>query len=149
MTQADVNLERIRQEKAAAYTGGNQSQTPDHVIEIESVDHFNEIVNTYQNNLIIVDFWAPWCGPCRTFAPAFSALQKEFDKKGVIFTKLNVDQLPEISAQFGIQGIPTTMFIKGKKIVHHQVGMAPKPQFAQIIESVLNKINQTKHNSPQ
>lgn len=141
MTETDVNLERIRHEKAAAIIGEKEVETPNHVVEIESVDHFNELVNTHFNNLIIVDFWAPWCGPCRAFAPAFSALQKEYHAKGVIFTKLNVDQLPEISAQFGIQGIPTTMFIKGKKIVHHQVGMAPKPQFAQIIDTVLKKAN--------
>ncbi len=133
----DKELEKIRFRKMKEMM--TTKQLPDNVVNISSVDHFNEIVNDYKESITIVDFWAPWCGPCRAFAPAFESLQQEYKTKGVIFAKLNVDELGEIAQQFQVSGIPTTLFIKNKKLVHRQVGMAPKDQFAKIIDSVLEK----------
>ncbi|UYP48215.1 Thiol-disulfide oxidoreductase ResA [Candidatus Lokiarchaeum ossiferum] len=133
----DKELELIRRKKMIEMM--TTKQLPDSVVNISSVDHFNEIVNDYIDNIIIVDFWAAWCGPCKAFAPAFEALQKEFKSKGVIFAKLNVDDLGQIAQQFQVSGIPTTLFIKNKKLVHRQVGMAPKAQFASIIDTVIKK----------
>ena len=78
-------------------------------------------------------------GPCKAFAPAFTALQAEFKNKRVIFTKLNVDHHQDIAQQFGVSGIPTTIFIKGKKLVHRQVGMMPKAQFGSLIDDIIRK----------
>ena len=138
----DNEIEAIRQKKMADMV--NKVALPENVINVESVDHFNTIVNDYKDSLIIVDMWAPWCGPCKAFGPAFEALQKEYLKaeKNVVFSKLNVDNHGSIAQQFQVTGIPTTLFIKGKKLVHRQVGMAPKAQFAQIIESVQKKISE-------
>ena len=133
----DKELEKIRLRKMKEMM--TTKQLPDNVVNISSVDHFNEIVNDYKESITIVDFWAPWCGPCRAFAPAFESLQQEYKTNGVIFAKLNVDELGEIAQQFQVSGIPTTLFIKNKKLVHRQVGMAPKDQFAKIIDSVLEK----------
>jgi len=136
----DNEIEAIRQKKMADMV--NKTPLPENVVNIESVDHFNQVVNDYQDSLIIVDFWAEWCGPCKSFGPHFEALQKENFQAGsnIIFSKLNVDHHQSIAQQFQVSGIPTTLFIKGKKLVHRQVGMAPKAQFAQIIESVQKKI---------
>lgn len=120
----------------------SQKTIPNQVIDINGVDHFNQLVNDFQDSLIIVDNWAEWCGPCRAFAPVYDELQKEYASKNVIFAKLNVDHHQDIAAQFQVTGIPTTLFIHNKKLVHRQVGMAPKPQFAQIIDAVLSKIKQ-------
>jgi thioredoxin len=143
-TTEDEVLNDIRKKKMDDLANANINllpNIPNEVIEIHSVEHFNQIVHDFKDQIIIVDFWAEWCGPCRAFAPSFKSLQHEYHPKGVVFTKLNVDHFPQISGQFNIQGIPTTMFIHQKKVVHHQVGMLPKPAFAQVIDAVLKKKN--------
>jgi thioredoxin 1 len=134
----EADLEAIRMAKMREMMQP-KAEIPNEVVEITSVDHFNQLVNNFKDHIIITDFWAQWCGPCRSFAPAFKALQKEFHSKGVIFTKLNVDHHQSIAQQFGVSGIPTTIFIKNKKLVHRQVGMLPKAQFGSVIDSVIKK----------
>ncbi len=74
---------------------------------------------------VLVDFWAAWCGPCRMVAPAVEELAEEL--KGTIkVAKLNVDEQPELAAQFGIMSIPTLMVFKNGKIANKQVGVVPK-----------------------
>ena len=136
----DEELNAIRHKKMADMMGKDAAPAfPTEVINIATVDQFNELVNNHKEDLIIVDFWAEWCGPCKSFAPAFEALQKEFISQRVLFCKLNVDQNQAIAQQFQVSGIPTTLFIRGKKLVHRQVGMTPKNQFAQIVNSVIKK----------
>ncbi len=107
------------------------------VINISSVDGFNQIVNTYKENLILVDFWADWCAPCKSFAPIFQKVQKEYYQKGVIFAKLNTEQLPAVAEEFGIQGIPTLIIIRNNKGLKKQVGALNGQQLRQLIEKYL------------
>ena len=74
---------------------------------------------------VIVDFWAPWCGPCKMIAPTVEELAKEYDGKALV-AKVNTDDDPIWASRFGIQGIPTLIFFKGGKEVGRQVGMAPR-----------------------
>jgi thioredoxin 1 len=83
---------------------------------------------------VLVDFWAPWCGPCRQLAPTIDELAKELAGK-IEVVKCNVDENPEIPSKFMVRGIPTLMIFKGGKVVDTKVGSLPK---SALIEWVKN-----------
>lgn len=75
---------------------------------------------------VIVDFWAPWCGPCKMIAPVLEEIAKMHDGK-LIVAKVNTDENPEWAMHFGVQGIPTLFFVEQGKVVDRLVGAAPPP----------------------
>lgn len=77
------------------------------------------------NRLAAVDFWAPWCGPCKMMGPTFEAVSKAYSGK-VAFGKVNVDDSQDIAASFGVMSIPTILFFKSGQVVHTTVGAVPK-----------------------
>jgi len=83
--------------------------------------------------LTVVDFWAPWCGPCLAIGPTIEALAKEYDGK-VKIGKINVDENPNVSINYGVTSIPCILFIKNGQVVDKQVGAAPKPVFDKKIQ---------------
>ncbi len=85
---------------------------------------------------VLVDFWATWCGPCRSISPIVEELAKEFSGK-VKVTKLNVDESPATPAQYGVRGIPTLILFKGGKIFDQIVGAVPKTRLKALIEKAL------------
>ncbi len=107
------------------------------IIHIDSAEQLNELVHKHTEKLIIIDFWAEWCGPCQQFMPIFQELQKEYQNKKVIFAKVNVDEVPEIAEQFQINAVPAFLFIKKQQIVHMEIGYKQKAAFARIIDSLL------------
>lgn len=91
-----------------------------------------------QNPLpVIVDFWAPWCGPCKMIAPVLEKVASESGDK-VVVAKVNTDENPEWATKYGVQGIPTLLFIYGGKIVHRQVGALPEKMLREIITQFLD-----------
>lgn len=91
---------------------------------------------------VIVDFWAPWCGPCRMVAPTLEKLAKEYDGK-VLIAKVNTDENPEWMMKYGIQGIPTMLFVSGGKIVHRQVGALPERMLRDTVTQFLEVVSQS------
>ena len=85
---------------------------------------------------VVVDFWAPWCGPCRMVAPTLDKLAKEQAGKLVI-AKVNTDEHAQWAMKYGVQGIPTMLFIAKGKVVHKQVGALPEPMLRQVIDQFL------------
>ena len=74
---------------------------------------------------VVVDFWAEWCGPCKMIAPALEEIAGELDGK-VRIAKLNIDENPELAAQYGVRSIPTLMLFKGGEVADMKIGAAPK-----------------------
>ena len=81
---------------------------------------------------VIVDFWAPWCGPCKMIAPSLEKIAKE-NAGNVLVAKVNTDENPEWAMKYGVQGIPTMLFIAGGKIIHRQVCAVPEPMLRTIV----------------
>lgn len=84
----------------------------------------------------VVDFWAPWCGPCRIIAPVIEELSKEYQGK-VLVAKMNVDENPTTPARYGIRAIPTIIFFKNGKEYTRQVGAVGKAELKRIIDQML------------
>lgn len=84
----------------------------------------------------LVDFWAPWCGPCKIMGPVLEELAGEYEKK-VLVGKLNVDENRNLAAKYEVQGIPTLILFKGGEVVNRIVGVAPKETVKKMLDDVL------------
>ncbi|MBT3387414.1 MAG: thioredoxin [Desulfobacula sp.] len=104
------------------------------IIELED-DSFEEKV-LKSDKPVMVDFWAPWCGPCKAIAPTIEALEKEYGDK-MTFAKVNVDENPISPSNYGVQAIPTLIFFKNGKIADQITGMVAKEKLEETIKGVL------------
>ena len=90
---------------------------------------------------VVVDFWAPWCGPCKQMAPSLEKIAKEYDGR-LIVAKVNTDEDPEWASRFQVSGIPTMLFVASGKIVHEQVGAVPYGYLKQVVEKFLEVVSE-------
>ena len=95
-------------------------------------DNFEEIISN--NDMVVVDFWASWCGPCKTFAPVFEAASEKYEN--VLFAKVNTEEQMELAGHFDIRSIPTLMVVREKVILYTKPGAVP----AYSLESLLDRM---------
>lgn len=98
------------------------------VVELTK-DNFEEVVTN--NGFVIVDFWAPWCGPCRSFAPTYEKVSE--DHPDVVFAKVNTEDEQEIAGHFQIRSIPTLMIFRDKIIIFSEAGALPESGFRELV----------------
>lgn len=103
------------------------------VNEVTDSSFNDEIINS--STPVLVDFWAPWCGPCKSIAPILEEISQEFDGK-IKIAKLNVDDNPQTPTKYNVRGIPNLIFFKDGEVVEQIVGAVPKEQLV----SAINKI---------
>ena len=97
-------------------------------------DNLNDTISN--NDIVLVDFWAEWCGPCRTIAPIIDELAAEYEGR-VAIGKCDVDDNNAVATQFSVRNIPTILFIKGGQVVDKQVGACPKSVLEEKITKLL------------
>jgi thioredoxin 1 len=99
------------------------------VVEL-SKDNFEQTIK--DKDFVVVDFWAPWCGPCRSFAPVYDKVSEDHDD--ILFAKVNTENEQEIAAHFQIRSIPTLMIFREQVIIFAQPGALPEGSFRQLLE---------------
>ena len=104
------------------------------LVHVNDKSFASEVLNS--DVPVLVDFWATWCGPCRSISPIVEELAREFSGR-VKVTKLNVDESPAIPTQYGVRGIPTLILFKGGEILDQLVGAHPKARLKALIEKAL------------
>jgi thioredoxin 2 len=98
-------------------------------------DQFHEVVEK-ATIPVVVDLWAPWCGPCRMVSPALESLARQFANR-IKLVKVNVDDAPALSRRFEVQSIPTLLLMQGSKVISRQIGAVPEAALRQWIEAGL------------
>jgi thioredoxin 1 len=96
-------------------------------------ENFSDTVN--DNDIVIIDFWAEWCGPCKSFSPIYEEASEKH--QGIVFGKVNTEEEQELGASFQIRSIPTLMIFREKIILYSQPGMMAAPQLDELIGKVL------------
>jgi thioredoxin 1 len=97
--------------------------------------NFEEVV-LKSDKPVVVDFWAAWCGPCRMIGPVIDEMHSEYEGRAII-GKVDVDNNPGVSAQFGVRNIPTVLFIKDGAVADKSVGAVPKAQLTTKLDALL------------
>ena len=105
-------------------------------LEITSQNFADTVKNA---KVTVIDFWAPWCGPCRMIAPIIEELAEEYKDKGVVVGKVNTDEQQELAMKFGIRSIPTVLFFKDGELADHMIGAAPKNFYEDKINALLGE----------
>lgn len=106
----------------------------ENVIELTNENFDSEVVS--HEGTVLVDFWAPWCGPCRMVGPVVEQIATEYAGRAKV-AKLNTDEASDIASRYGIRSIPTLLFFKNGEVVQQLVGAYPKPKITEKLDAAL------------
>ena len=109
-------------------------------VNVNAENIMQEVIEASSEKAVIVQFWAPWCGPCRMVAPVVEEIASQYDGKLKV-VKVNTDENPNVASQYGIRSIPTLMIFNGGQKVDMVVGAVPKTTLANTIEKYLGESN--------
>lgn len=118
-------------------SGAGAAPAADLIIDSSEATFMADVVEASQTVPIIVDFWAPWCGPCRLMAPILDEIALDYADEGVAVVKVNTDEAQRSSERFGIRSIPTLIFFKDGEPLFEMVGAVPKPVLEREINLLL------------
>jgi len=120
-------------------------------MEILEMDMINEPINVTDDAFekvvlkskvpVLVDFWAPWCGPCKMVEPILDKFAAEYAGK-LLVTRVNTDEYSKWATEYGVQGIPTILFIRSGKVLHRQVGAVPEVYLREMVDTMLNTVEE-------
>ena len=134
MSSEIEEIRRRKMDEMMASTKTGKTDAPAEPVEVTDAN-FDEFVSKHPR--VVIDCWAPWCGPCRMLTPTIEAMAR--DKKGeVVFGKLNTDENQLTSGKYRIMSIPTLLYFKNGKLVHTTVGALPRPMIEEHIASNLS-----------
>lgn len=128
---SDQELEKIRKKKGQMRL--KHQIMPKEIIIIKDEEDLKSLISNFEGKIVVIDFWAAWCGPCKNFTPIFEKLQKEYHSD-FIFAKINIDENPKYTKQLGITTIPTTALMKYGQVFKKFVGSLNYQSFKQILE---------------
>ena len=130
---SDNELERIRQRKLEMLM--KLQAIPKDIVNIHTDSDLNKLTKDFPDKIVIIDFWAVWCAPCKVYAPIFEKFHQEY-YGDFIFAKVNVDENPMVAQYFGITSIPTTTFIKNRQVLRKFVGLMNYDTLKHILEKL-------------
>ena len=133
---SDNELERIKKRQLEELLKHQQEQDIREKLPVMDLDSSNFHDAVSQNNLLLVDFWAEWCGPCKSMHPIFSRMAKKYDQ--VRFARVNVDNSQDVAKKFNVQSIPTFIMFKNGQVVQQMVGAVGEPGLHMICKKFLS-----------
>lgn len=140
----DDEIDRIRQQKMTNIMKAQVApQLPGDgkPVHVESVDHFKELIEKYQEMPIIIDFWAEWCGPCRMLGPVFEKVAAQYKDK-VLCLKVNSDELTSLAQYFRVSSIPDVVLVHRKEVKAVWIGLRPIEFYKAELDKILKNIEQ-------
>jgi|TARA_B100001750_G_scaffold248215_1_gene277535 thioredoxin 1 len=133
---SDNELERIKKRQLEELLKRQQQQDIREKLPVMDLDSSNFHDAVSQNNLLLVDFWAEWCGPCKSMHPIFSRMAKKYEQ--VRFARVNVDNSQDVAKKFNVQSIPTFIMFKNGQVAQQMVGAVGEPGIHMICKKFLS-----------
>lgn len=133
MEEVDQELEALRMKKAGKLM--NQELMPIVIVKLHTAEEYKKLIEKYPEKIMVIDFTAVWCGPCRIYAPIFEKIYGEFHED-FIFAKVDVDENQALAMQYQITGVPTTLFVKNGNVLNKGVGAMNYEMLKQYLETI-------------